>query len=349
MKTYNITYTKGHLVDTTTGKRIFLKRGGSFTLLGDDDQFEVKDELSLSFTPLNEKDKKDKLMQSHKTFNLKKIAQSGDVFLYRIGLSKRTTEDKERSFLLKATLLEDLYIKSNHKKWTLCNCYCETTYCLDGDLQMFEPVYGNSLSNMFSNMVTFYFPLQRSGACNAFTTFYLITDTNSNHYTLKNYKAQLINLDELRKKIINKKGTIIENEQALSKNFKQPENQDIIDLLHSFFEKLIIKMTGHNSKRYLSTILYDLAEPEKIPKNNVFVSLSYNDVNIHISYCNDKTEIIQYLREWWDGGSETVQYFGYINDESYYESSSSIYEFEALLQTVLSNAKVSEIDISNEE
>lgn len=37
---------------------------------------------------------------------------------------------------------------------------------------MIETVQGVSLNSLLSNMVASYFPLQRSGACNAFDTFY---------------------------------------------------------------------------------------------------------------------------------------------------------------------------------
>jgi len=201
MKNYTIKYVKGHLIDQETGKRIFLKRGGTFNLLGDDNQFEEKDDLSLSINPLNAKNKIDSLYKKHKGYVLEKVANAGDVFLYRVGLSKKTQEDKENSFLLKAVLLEDLYIKSKNKKWSLCDCYCETNHCLDGDLQIFESVYGTSLSNLFSNIVAFYFPLQRSGACNAFNTFYLLNKSDTIHYNLQNYKIAHNQLDFIRAEV----------------------------------------------------------------------------------------------------------------------------------------------------
>ena len=57
MKSFEVKYTKGHLVDIKTNKRIFLKRGGVFNILGDDNQFEEKDELHFEIPPLNDMDK----------------------------------------------------------------------------------------------------------------------------------------------------------------------------------------------------------------------------------------------------------------------------------------------------
>ena len=203
MKSFEVKYTKGHLVDIKTNKRIFLKRGGVFNILGDDDQFEEKDELHFEALPLNEIEKLKQLERNHKGFKLRKIASKYQYLVYRIGLSKKTNEDKENEFLFNCTLQEDLYIRSkNYEDWSLCDCICETTQCLDGDIQMIESVKGNSLNNLFSNMVAFYFPMQRSGACNAFNYFYLMDENNKAHlYDIKLY-GSLHNLNGIRKKII---------------------------------------------------------------------------------------------------------------------------------------------------
>lgn len=203
MKSFEVKYTKGHLVDIKTNKRIFLKRGGVFNILGDDNQFEEKDELNLETLPLNETEKLNQLERNHKGFKLKKISSQGQCLVYRIGLSKKTNEDKEMEFLFNCTLLEDLYIRSkNDEDWSLCDCICETTQCLEGDIQMIESVKGNSLNNMFSNMVAFYFPMQRSGACNAFDYFYLIDENDKAHlYDIK-FNNRFQNLNGKRKEII---------------------------------------------------------------------------------------------------------------------------------------------------
>ena len=203
MKSFEVKYTKGHLVDIKTNKRIFLKRGGVFNILGDDNQFEEKDELQFETLPLDDNDKLNQLKRNHKSFKLVKIASQGQGLVYRIGLSKKTNEDKENEFLFNCTLLEDLYIKSrNDEDWSLCDCIYETTKCLEGDIQMIESVKGNSLNNLFSNMVAFYFPMQRSGACNAFDYFYLMDANDKVHlYDIK-FNNRFQNLNGKRKEII---------------------------------------------------------------------------------------------------------------------------------------------------
>lgn len=185
MKNFNVIYKHGHLVNKETGKRIFLKRGGEFNLLGDDGQFEEKDELFLDEQILDSEQKIYSLKNRYSDkdgFKIFKLYDKGERFYFRVGLSKKTSENKDKEFIFDAVLLEDLYIrtskinrnKSEKKvRWYLCNCYCESQKCVYGDLQMIEPIRGNSLNNLFSNLVAYYFPMQRSTAVNAFKDFYL--------------------------------------------------------------------------------------------------------------------------------------------------------------------------------
>jgi hypothetical protein len=203
MKSFEVKYTKGHLVDTKTNKRIFLKRGGVFNILGDDNQFEEKDELHFETKPLSETEKLLQLEKNHKDFSLIKIASKDQNFVYRIGLSKSTKEDKEKEFLFNCTILEDLYIRSrNGEDWSLCDCICVTTECLEGDVQMIESVNGNSLNNLFSNMIAFYFPMQRSGACNAFDYFYFINNEDKPRLFDVKYYSKFRKLNDRRKEIV---------------------------------------------------------------------------------------------------------------------------------------------------
>lgn len=189
MKSYEVEYTKGHLVDIKTGKRIFLKRGGRFSILGDDHQFVEKDDLKITQKALNSEEKLAALKRTYKGFHLEKIANAYQLFVYRIGLAKTTSEDKRSEFLFDAMILEDLYIRSTKAgEWVLCECLCESRICLEGEVQMIEAVQGVSLNNLFSNMVTFYFPFQRSGSCNAFDTFYFVDERKVNLFN--NHKLQ---------------------------------------------------------------------------------------------------------------------------------------------------------------
>lgn len=108
---------------------------------------------------------------------------------------------KNSEFLFETTILEDLYLMSKNKEdWSLCDCYCETENCLHGTIQMIEPVIGKSLNNLFSNMVAFYFPMQRSVACNVFNTFFFAKNDMHKLFQLKN--GYLTSLNNSRKKVL---------------------------------------------------------------------------------------------------------------------------------------------------
>lgn len=190
MKSFEVKYTEGYLVDTKTQKRIFLKRGGTFNILGDDHLFEEKDELQLQIKTLDRDLKLEELKKAHKGFILEKAADKGQLFVYRIGLSKLRNQNTRNEFHFNAILLEDLYFRSKDGvNWSLCDCMCETTKCIYGNVEMIEPVRGNSLNNLFSNMITFYFPMQRSTACNAFDYFYFAKDDERHTFLDKNWNG----------------------------------------------------------------------------------------------------------------------------------------------------------------
>lgn len=197
MKSYQVKYTKGHLIEIQTGKRIFLKRGGTFNILGDDNQFEIKDELQFNHNILETKEKLASLEKTYKNHKLFNVADAGTKFLYRVGLSKRTSEDKEQEFLFDAWIHEDLYIRSkNGDEWSLCDCVSETCNCLEGEVQMIDSVFGLSLNNLFSNMIAFYFPMQRSGACNAFDYFFFAE--HDKHFMAEVKNRNLVSIDHAR-------------------------------------------------------------------------------------------------------------------------------------------------------
>lgn len=203
MKTYKIQYSKGHLIDIETNKRILLKRGGEFTLLGDDDQFEEFDMLNIPVKKKSPEEKYQSLINKSGVEHLEKICAVGSRLAFRIGINKQTEEDRNREFLFVAVLEEDLYLKSKDgEKWSFCECLCYSQECLEGDLQMIEPVYGNSLNNLYSNLVAFYFPLQRSGACNAFDTFHKVHDEVPNLRKIKDSKRT--KLEQVREQIVSR-------------------------------------------------------------------------------------------------------------------------------------------------
>lgn len=202
MKNYKVRFNKGHLVDTETHKRVLLKRGNTFTIQGDDDSFESEDDLvKLKNKALDHQSKLEKLKSNFKNHQFIQIAKAGDFLAFNIGISRPTNEDSTPKYWFNAQLLEDLYLKKNLKKdkaiYNLAPCLVRSIDCFDGGINLYEEIYGFSLNNLFSNMVAFYFMLQRSGACNAFNAFYLI------HRPAKDYndfqKMRPTELEEIRK------------------------------------------------------------------------------------------------------------------------------------------------------
>lgn len=195
MKIFNVKYTKGHLIDTSTKKRIFLKRGSMFNISGEESCFEEKDDLLIDKEKLDPKAKLESLKKKYKNYHLEKVADMEREFVYRVGLSRKTNEDKVREYHFNAIILEDLYLRSkNGLDWSLCDCLCETTKCIDGGIQMFESVTGNSLNNLYSNMITFYFRMQRSSTCNVFNTFYLCNVIHNSNYDYNRSSLKLLGM-----------------------------------------------------------------------------------------------------------------------------------------------------------
>ena len=179
MKNYKVRFNKGHLVDMETGERVLLKRGRTFTIQGDDDSFESEDDLvKLKNKALDHHSKLEKLKSNFKNHQFIQIAKAGDFLAFKIGISRPTNEDSTPKYWFNAQLMEDLYLQKNLKKdkatYKLAPCLVRSVDCFKGGINLYEEIYGFSLNNLFSNMVAFYFMLQRSGACNAFNTFNLI-------------------------------------------------------------------------------------------------------------------------------------------------------------------------------
>lgn len=203
MKSYEAIYSKGHLVDVKTGKRIFLKRGEKFIITGQDEHFEEKDALKNIHEIRNAQEKYDYLRKNYEGEFLIKIADKDTTLEFGINITKPTNEDKKEKFRFKAVLLEDLYMHSKggkkEKDWTLCDCTCEVSECIEGELNLFEPLQSKSLNALYTEMVGFYFNGQRNPACNAFKTYKIIYDTTN---TFQYFASKTLLLDEVRKREI---------------------------------------------------------------------------------------------------------------------------------------------------
>lgn len=209
MKRFNVKYSKGHLIDTSTKKRIFLKRGGMFNISGDDNCFEEKDDLAIEQKSLDSIAKLESLKYKYNKYHIEKITAEGQEYFYRFGLSKKTSEDKVREYCFNAIILEDLYLRSkNGSDWLLCECLCKTTECIDGGMQLFEPVVGSSLNNLYANLITSYFPMQRSSTCSVYNTFFLLEKNSNSKFDDKKTSMKFIGMIRDRTKNNFKKSKI---------------------------------------------------------------------------------------------------------------------------------------------
>jgi len=203
MKNFEVFFKNNQFIDKLTGKALHFKPNATYTIQGDNENFLLEDFLVQHKTPLNSKDKGEDLIKKFSDFHLRKIADAGTIFYFRIGLGKITEEERDREYLFKTVIEEDLYLKSKEgKNWNLCSCICKATELVEGKLGFpFEEIDADSLSELFANVVSTYFNRKRATACNAFTTFYFEPKEEvPSLYWIKN-KARL-NLDLKRKTLI---------------------------------------------------------------------------------------------------------------------------------------------------
>ena len=205
MKNYNVIYNKGHLVNAETGKRLLLKRGKRFSIQGDNDSFEEEDELTkLHEKALDRDEKLEKLDYNFRNHKFYPVAKAGDYLAFSISIRHQTDEDNTKTYWFNAEILEDLYMKKNlnskDQKISLAPCLVKTVDCFRGDINLYEDIYGFSLNNLFSNMVAFYFMLQRSGACNAFRTFQILSHKAESYDDYQRIKK--MSLEDIRKEMM---------------------------------------------------------------------------------------------------------------------------------------------------
>lgn len=174
MKNFEVIFKNGLLIEKITGKRLNLKPMTSYFIQGDDDSFLLEDYRAKLYTPKSSDEKKLELENKFKGYLLEKIASKKEVFYFRIGLTKRTTEDFQLEYLFNAVLDEDLYIKSKDgEKWNLCTCICHSDELVEGDLGLpYEKVEAESLNQLYRFVVNTYFSKKVSESCNVFDRFY---------------------------------------------------------------------------------------------------------------------------------------------------------------------------------
>jgi hypothetical protein len=211
MKAFKVKYYHGHFIDLASGKRILPSQGKEYIIIAEEDAFKAQDEKLQKEIPKNSTDKAEWIAGKYQGKQATKLLDSGTKLFYRVGNSKRVDGEESLEYLFSCELLEDLYAYKKSKgkgddvdDWRLCDCLCKIDKCLMGNLALSEYVVAPSLNWLFSLTVMFYFSMQRSSTCNAFTTFFLLPENG--RATLGDAKTRAYrSLNDLRIELLNSK------------------------------------------------------------------------------------------------------------------------------------------------
>lgn len=219
MKAFKVTYSHGHFIDKETKKRIMPIQGEEYIITAYEDSFSIEDNNSLDSKVLNSIEKKKYVEDKYGINNVGCILNLGSTLYFKFGNRKIIKGDESNSFLFSCVLLEDLYIYKISKRnptdtdsWRLVDCKCVLEKCIEGNLTFTEKIESNSLNTLFNDTVMFYFPRQRTGTCNAFSTFTLQEENKKNMYS----NNHVTNLNDLRIKWI--RNNILKSKET-SQNF----------------------------------------------------------------------------------------------------------------------------------
>lgn len=206
MKSYTVIYKHGHFFEGN--KRIIPTPGKLFTICGDDDSFETKEERFEIGAKLNADKKKEEIKKQNREYI--KILDAESKLFFRIGKSKEYKGDTKKEYYFSCKLEEDLYLlrkkgKKNTKgndpqEWSLAECKCELISSFYGGISTIENIRAVSLNKLFSNTVMYYFSMERTSACNVFTTFFHTEKDYGNILGLLNDRKNQTNLNDLRAK-----------------------------------------------------------------------------------------------------------------------------------------------------
>ena len=175
METKDLIYKNGHFYDRTTQKRVRLTDGAQISITAAPEHF-------LPFSPagawplkiLSHMDKLNLLLNEVKPSKHKKIAGQGAFLYFSINRHSKTKEIINHEF--KVELLEDLYLflKSDWKtqEEKLYDCACVVRENTTKTIDFFEPVYAESLNEVYKYTFVHYFGNDGNPACNAIDRFY---------------------------------------------------------------------------------------------------------------------------------------------------------------------------------
>jgi hypothetical protein len=208
MKSFNVIYRHGHFIDKETDKRLIPQQGSEFVIIAEPNSLlEFDDKLTVA-KPMSSDDKKLWAFRQFGKGNYIKIADAGEELLFRVGNSKVAKGDESNRYILLCSLKEDLYLYLLKGKlgkrpndWRLADCICELKECLEGNLLLSENIKAESLNKLFSHVVQFFFPTQRSGSTNVFTTFYIYKEIMKPTFTTP-FKGIYESLDDRRNKVV---------------------------------------------------------------------------------------------------------------------------------------------------
>lgn len=179
MKAFKVVYRHGHFIDKETKRRIILVQGAEYIITAAQEDFTAEDATLKAEEPLSEGEKATWGENKFGEGKYGRILKAGEKLFFRVGNSKRVKGDESSQYILLCSILEDLYLylltgKKGHsaEDWRLAECKCVLEKCLLGGLTLTEKIPAESLNKLFSHTVMFYFSLQRTGACNAFDTFF---------------------------------------------------------------------------------------------------------------------------------------------------------------------------------
>lgn len=199
MKAFKVKFLNGHFIDIETDKRINLVQSMNYTISADDDSFSIEDRILTKKIILSSEEKSKWVLEKYGKDNYGFIAQAGTFFRFDFTNNKIAKGDKGKSFKFTCEILEDLYLYKlegrdfkKDESWRLAECKCELSECIEGDIAFTEKIISDSLNQLFSDTIMFYFPRQRSGACNAFAKYHLY-EKKSSSSLLSSYSIKSVN------------------------------------------------------------------------------------------------------------------------------------------------------------
>ncbi len=191
MKNITAIFKYGHFYDPSTNKRILIREGAEAVLVMENTDMRgltteypgmLRDSRRLFEQLQNDrnvhgawrvKERGDRLYFHFKIDFKKEGSEFGGLHESLFGLQKE--EIRKVHYKFEVELLEDLYFYlTADNKTKIYDCACKLSREVEGDLgKLFEPLFANSLTEIYRNTVVHYFAYKRSGSNNAFDSFYV--------------------------------------------------------------------------------------------------------------------------------------------------------------------------------